>query len=67
MDAGSVERWLVPAYERTYAKIFETEWEKYNPYSGAFRYEAEGNRFSCCLQGLQNLAGLDRSEFAGTR
>ena len=42
MDAGSVERWLDPAYERTYSKIFETEWEKYNPYSGAFRYEAEG-------------------------
>ena len=29
MDAGSVERWLDPAYERTYSKIFETEWEKY--------------------------------------
>ncbi|MEC7131476.1 MAG: YbiU family protein, partial [SAR324 cluster bacterium] len=41
MDAGSVERWLDPAYEQTYSKIFETEWEKYNPYSGAFRYEAE--------------------------
>ena len=32
MDAGSVERWLDPAYKRTYSKIFETEWEKYNAY-----------------------------------
>ncbi|HJO45911.1 MAG TPA: DUF1479 family protein [SAR324 cluster bacterium] len=42
MDSGSVERWLDPAYRKTYRSLFETKWEEYDPYSGVHRSKVEG-------------------------
>lgn len=41
MDAGSVERWLDPAYSQVYRDVFAGDWRAYDPFDGAFRSETE--------------------------
>jgi hypothetical protein len=41
MDAGSVERWLDPAYAKVYREVFAGNWRAYEPFDGAFRAETE--------------------------
>jgi uncharacterized protein DUF1479 len=41
MDAGSVERWVDPAYSRVYRDVFAGSWRDYDPFDGAFRAETE--------------------------
>ncbi len=38
-DSGSIERWLLPAYQRVYRHVFSGEWERYDPWDGAHRDE----------------------------
>lgn len=37
MDSGSYERWVDPAYQRIYGKIFEGAWPDYDPWKATFR------------------------------
>jgi hypothetical protein len=37
MDAGTVERWIDPGYQRVYAKVFAGNWRAYDPFDGAER------------------------------
>jgi Protein of unknown function (DUF1479) len=37
MDAGSVERWLDPAYRLVYRHVFSGNWRAYDPFDGAYR------------------------------
>jgi len=41
VDAGSVERWIDPAYQRVYRHVFSGNWRDYDPFDGAWRPEAE--------------------------
>jgi hypothetical protein len=41
MDAGSVERWLDPAYAQVYREVFAGNWRAYDPFDGAYRTETE--------------------------
>jgi hypothetical protein len=41
MDAGSVERWLDPAYAEVYRTVFSGNWRGYEPFDGAFRTTTE--------------------------
>jgi len=41
MDAGSVERWLDPAYAEVYRHVFSGDWRAYEPFDGAWRTETE--------------------------
>ncbi|WP_119301215.1 DUF1479 domain-containing protein [Dongia deserti] len=41
MDAGSVERWLDPAYSQVYREVFAGNWRAYDPFDGTFRTETE--------------------------
>jgi hypothetical protein len=41
MDAGSVERWLDPAYRRVYRHVFAGDWRAYEPFDGAHRAQVE--------------------------
>jgi hypothetical protein len=41
MDAGSVERWLDPAYAEVYREVFAGNWRAYDPFDGAFRAQTE--------------------------
>lgn len=36
-DAGSVEKWLTPAYQRVFRHLFEGRPEEYDPWDGAYR------------------------------
>ncbi len=37
MDSGSYERWVDPAYQRIYGKVFEGAWQDYDPWKATFR------------------------------
>ncbi len=41
MDAGSVERWLDPAYRNVYRHVFSGDWRAYDPFDGAYRAEVK--------------------------
>jgi hypothetical protein len=41
MDAGSVERWIDPAYRQVYRHVFSGDARAYDPFDGAFRAETE--------------------------
>ncbi|HJQ26491.1 MAG TPA: YbiU family protein [Blastocatellia bacterium] len=41
MDAGSVERWLDPAYRQVYRHVFSGNWRAYDPFDGAYRTAVE--------------------------
>lgn len=36
-DSGSVERWLLPAYQQVFRHVFDGDWEQYDPWDGAHR------------------------------
>jgi len=38
-DSGSVERWLLPAYQRVFRHVFDGRWRDYDPWDGAYRTE----------------------------
>jgi Protein of unknown function (DUF1479) len=38
-DSGSIERWLLPDYQRVYRHVFSGEWDEYDPWDGAHRGE----------------------------
>ena len=40
-DAGSVERWLDPAYRKVYRHVFSGNWHAYDPFDGAHRTAVE--------------------------
>lgn len=37
MDAGSYERWVDPAFQNIYAKVFDGDWEAFDPWKAAYR------------------------------
>src|SRR6185369_7480772 len=37
MDAGSVERWLDPAYRKVYRHVFSGNWRAHDTFDGAYR------------------------------
>src|SRR5882757_7624246 len=40
-DSGSVERWLLPAYQRVFRHVFAGRWAEYDPWDGAYRTEVD--------------------------
>jgi hypothetical protein len=41
IDAGSIERWIDPAYRRVYRRVLAGDWRSYDPFDGAARGETE--------------------------
>jgi hypothetical protein len=39
MDAGTVERWIDPGYQKVYENIFAGDWRGYDPFDGTHRLE----------------------------
>jgi hypothetical protein len=39
MDAGAVERWIDPGYQRVYDKVFAGDWRAYDPFDASHRLE----------------------------
>ena len=40
-DSGSVERWLLPAYQRVFRHVFTGRWADYDPWDAAHRTEVD--------------------------
>ncbi len=38
-DSGALERWLLPAYQQVFSKIFNNQFDKYDPWDAAHRTE----------------------------
>ena len=38
-DSGSVERWLLPAYQQVFRHVYRGQWARHDPWDGAFRTE----------------------------
>jgi hypothetical protein len=36
-DSGSIERWLLPAYQQVFRHVYAGNWARYDPWDGAFR------------------------------
>ena len=41
MDAGTVERWIDPGYQRVYEWVFAGDWRAYDAFDGTHRLETE--------------------------
>lgn len=41
MDAGTVERWIDPGYQKVYEQVFAGNWRGYDPFDGTHRLETE--------------------------
>ena len=41
MDAGTVERWIDPGYQRVYENIFAGDWRGYDPFDARHRLETQ--------------------------
>ena len=41
MDAGTVERWIDPGYQRVYQQVFAGDWRHYDPFDGTYRLETQ--------------------------
>jgi hypothetical protein len=41
MDAGTVERWIDPGYQRVYEQVFAGNWRGYDPFDGTHRLATE--------------------------
>jgi len=39
MDAGTVERWIDPGYQRVYESVFAGDWRGYDPFDASHRLE----------------------------
>jgi hypothetical protein len=40
-DSGSVERWLLPAYQKVFRHVFAGNWRDYDAWDGAYRTEVD--------------------------
>ncbi len=39
MDAGTVERWIDPGYQKVYGQVFAGDWRGYDPFDGTHRLD----------------------------
>jgi hypothetical protein len=39
MDAGTVERWIDPGYQKVYEAIYAGDWRRYDPFDATYRLE----------------------------
>ncbi|RAO73167.1 uncharacterized protein BHQ10_009179 [Talaromyces amestolkiae] len=65
VDGGGVERWEDPAYNHTYRKIFQGQWQEYDPWDITGRLDADMNMYDgpggCSVfRSFQSWLGLSR-------
>ena len=41
MDAGTVERWIDPGYQKVYENVFAGDWRGYDPFDGTHRLKTQ--------------------------
>jgi hypothetical protein len=67
-DSGSVERWLLPAYQQVFRHVFDGDWTEYDPWDGAYRTDVDeySSTVMCSafrtFQGWTALSDMSRTE-----
>ena len=67
-DAGSLERWLLPAYHRVFRHVFDGRPDQYDPWDGAYRTDVDEyeSTVMCSVfrtfQGWTALSSMARTE-----
>jgi hypothetical protein len=67
-DSGSVERWLLPAYQQVFRHVFDGDWTEYDPWDGAYRTDVDeySSMVMCSafrtFQGWTALSDMARTE-----
>jgi hypothetical protein len=56
-DSGSVERWLLPAYQNAFRHVFSGEWPSYDPWDGAHRTEVQEFRSTVMCSSFRTFQG----------
>ena len=65
MDAGTVERWIDPGYQRVYEQVFAGDWRGYDPVRRHAPAEDARDPLARRLQHVPHLPGLDGADPAG--
>ena len=65
MDAGTVERWIDPGYQRVYERVFAGDWRGYDPVRRARTAWRRARSPRPPLLGVPHLPGLDGADPAG--
>lgn len=45
-DSGAIERWEDPSYRACYQKVFDGQWEDYDPWNADHRSDAKTDLYS---------------------
>jgi len=67
-DSGSVERWLLPAYQQVFRHVYAGDWAGYDPWDAAFRSDVHEfpSTVMCSafrtFQGWTALSDMDRDQ-----
>src|SRR5262245_50928560 len=56
-DSGSIERWLLPAYQRVFRHIYAGDWAGHDPWDGAFRSEVHEFRSTVMCSAFRTFQG----------
>ena len=66
-DSGSVERWLLPAYQRVFRNVFSDHPTAYDPWDGAYRTEVDEYPSTVMCSAFRTFQGWTAlSEMAAT-
>ena len=64
-DSGSVERWLLPAYQKVFRHVFDGSWRDYDPWDGAYRtdvHEFQSTVMCSAFRTFQGWTALSEME-----
>ncbi|WP_219413459.1 YbiU family protein [Pseudonocardia nigra] len=56
-DSGSVERWLLPAYQKVFRHVFDGNWTEYDPWDGAYRTDVHEYRSTVMCSAFRTFQG----------
>ena len=64
MDAGTVERWIDPGYQKVYENVFAGDWRGYDPFDAHTPAGDARDSFARGVQHVPHLSGLDGADAA---
>jgi len=67
MDAGTVERWIDPGYQRVYAKVFAGDWRGYDPSTPSIASRRARSPSPAGRERFSHLPGLDGFDAQGPK
>lgn len=56
-DSGSVERWLLPAYQRVFRHVYAGNWSEYDPWDGAYRTDVHEFQSTVMCSAFRSFQG----------